>query len=406
MRAGFYLASFFNKKARLWIKGRVLLFPKIKKDLKHVEGRIVWMHAASLGEYEQGKPVLRKILNEHPDITPVISFFSPSGYEVIKKKNEFPHVYYLPLDSLLNVQQWMHLVRPSLVLWVKYEYWYFFLKGIQKRNIPLIMVSGIYRRNQPFFKWYGGLYREMLDAFTHFFVQNDSSRRYLSTLVDKSRISMSGDTRCDRVIEIAEGFAPIPTIEKFCRNKTIIVCGSTWEEDEEVWAHYINKNKDIRFIVAPHEIDSSHIRNVKERFTNSIAYSELRDGKEAPDEINCLVIDNIGMLSKLYHYADITYVGGGFGDSGLHNILEAAVYGKPVIFGPVFYKNFEAEEMIDTGGAITITTALELEHTVDNLLSNKDLLNKTGNAARTYIYKNAGAADKIVCYIREQKLLG
>lgn len=405
-RVGIYLASFFNAKARLWIKGRVLIFPKIRKDLKGIQGKVVWMHAASLGEYEQGKPVLKRLLAEYPDITPVISFFSPSGYEVIKKKNEFPHTYYLPMDSVINVQQWMSIVNPSLVVWVKYEYWYFYLRAIRRRNIPLIMVSGIYRRNQPFFKWYGGLYRDMLRAFSHFFVQNEPSKRYLSTLIEKDKITMSGDTRCDRVIEIAEGFTPISLIEDFCKEHRVIVCGSTWEEDEEVWIHYINKMQQLRFIIAPHEIDPSNIQAVKARFTNAITYTEYQTAGNNPGNRNCLIVDNIGMLSRLYHYADITYVGGGFGDSGLHNILEAAVYGKPVIFGPVFYRNFEAEEMIECGGAISINTALELEQTVDNLLENEGLLSQKGISAREYIYKNAGASEKIINFIRKENYLG
>lgn len=404
-RAGIYLASFFNAKARLWIKGRILIFPKIKRDLKGINGPIVWMHAASLGEYEQGKPVLKNLITENPELTPVISFFSPSGYEIIKKKSEFPFVYYLPMDSVLNVQQWMNIVDPSLVLWVKYEYWYFYLKAIQKRKIPLLMISGIYRRNQPFFKWYGSLYRNMLKAFTHFFVQNDSSRRFLSTLIAKDQITVTGDTRCDRVIETAENFTPIPLVEQFCAGHKTIVCGSTWEEDEDVWVHYIHKHQEVKFIIAPHEIAPANIRALKTRMKTAVTFTELSENNTSPYEANCLIIDNIGMLSRLYNYADITYVGGGFGDSGLHNILEPAVFGKPVLFGPVFYKNFEAGELIDAGGAISINTALELEKEVDELLNNDSLRQAKGEAAKGYIYKNAGASQKIISYINSEKLL-
>ncbi len=403
-RGGVFALSFFNPKARLWIKGRVNVFSKLKKDLKSVQGKIVWMHCASLGEFEQGKPVLKRILKEYPGTIPVISFFSPSGYEIIKKKNEFQYIYYLPLDSVVNAYRWLHITKPSLVIWVKYEYWYFYLKAIQKRNIPLLMVSGVYVRNQPFFKWYGSLYRKMLPAFTHFFVQNNSSGRYLSTLVENSKITVSGDTRCDRVIEIAEKFTPITAIDRFCGNNKVIVCGSTWEADEAIWTHYVKSHPEIRFIIAPHEIDEENIRFVNGEFHNSITYSEWEKRQDATD-FNCLIIDNIGMLSQLYHYADITYVGGGFGDNGLHNILEAAVYGKPVLFGPVLYKNFEAEEMISEGGAAVVESAVELEDIVNRLLKNAEELKEMSEAAKNYIYKNAGATDKIIAFINASSQL-
>ncbi len=403
-RAGVFALSFFNPKARLWIKGRVNVFSKLKKDLKSVDGEIVWMHCASLGEFEQGKPVLKRILKEYPGTIPVISFFSPSGYEIIKKKNEFQYIYYLPLDSVVNAYRWLHITKPSLVIWVKYEYWYFYLKAIQKRNIPLLMVSGIYRRNQTFFKWYGSLYRKMLPAFTHFFVQNNSSRRYLSTLVDNNKITVSGDTRCDRVIEIAEKFEPIAAIDQFCGEHKVIVCGSTWEADEAIWTHYAKSHPEIKFIIAPHEIDEENIKFVLSQFHNSIAYSVWEKQKVSSD-INCLIIDNIGMLSRLYHYADITYVGGGFGDNGLHNILEAAVYGKPVLFGPVIYKNFEAEKMISAGGAAVVESAVELEGIVNRLLKDSEELKQMGEAAKNYIYHNAGASGKIITFINARALL-
>lgn len=375
----------------------------MKRELKNIHGKVVWMHCASLGEFEQGKPVLHKILAEYPDAIPLISFFSPSGYEVVSRKKEFPFVYYLPLDSVVNAYRWMQITGPSLVIWVKYEYWYFYLKAIHKRNVPLIMVSGVYRRNQVFFKWYGSLYRKMLKTFTHFFVQNNASRRYLATLIDNSRITVSGDTRCDRVIEIAEKFQPVNMIEKFCGSHKVIVCGSTWEADEAVWIHYVKSHPEIRFIIAPHEIDQENIRFVKSQFPGSITYSDLE--KSAGDHVNCLIIDNIGMLSKLYHYADVTYVGGGFGDNGLHNILEAAVYGKPVLFGPVIYRNFEAEELINAGGAKVVESAVDLEGVVDQLLENPDLLRDMGIQAKSYVYQNAGASQKIVSYISHQQWL-
>ncbi len=378
--------------------------------MKPVKGRVVWMHCASLGEFEQGKPVLKKIMENYPDVVPVISFFSPSGYEIIKKKNEFPHIFYLPLDSFVNATQWMKFVKPSLVLWVKYEYWHFYLHAIRRKKVPLLMISGIYRRNQTFFRWYGGLYRKMLEAFTHFFVQNDSSRRFLSLLIDKRKITVSGDTRCDRVIEIARNFTPIPAIEKFVENRRVVVCGSTWEADEAIWVHFVNTHPEIRFIIAPHEIHKENISHIKNSFKNSITFTEWISGSNNPsagnhEPPNCLIIDNIGMLSRLYYYADVTYVGGGFGDNGLHNILEAAVYGKPVIFGPVIYKNFEADELIQAGGGISVATALDLEKTLEELLSNPLLLERKGNAAGDYVLKSSGATQIISDYIAKKEML-
>lgn len=377
--------------------------------MKQVKGKTVWMHCASLGEYEQGKPVLENILKMHPDITPVISFFSPSGYEIIKKKNAFPYVYYLPMDSIVNAQLWLKQVNPSLILWVKYEYWYFFLKAIERKKIPLIMISGIYQRSQIFFRWYGGLYRKMLQSFTHFFVQNENSGRYLSVLVDKDKITLSGDTRCDRVIDIARDFKPIESIEKFTGDKKVVVCGSTWEADEAIWVHYVNTHPEMRFIIAPHEIHKDNINHIKGQFKNSVAFSDWA-GKtgnisESRADFNCLIIDNIGMLSRLYYYADITYVGGGFGDRGLHNILEAAVYGKPVIFGPVIYKNFEASELIEAKGGVSVKTAIELEKYVDELFSDADLLKITGEAASQYVLKSSGATQIISEFLNNNRLL-
>lgn len=408
-RLGVFVASFFNPKARLFLKGRVNLLMKVRKEMKHATGRVVWMHCASLGEYEQGKPVLENIMRNYPDVTPVVSFFSPSGYEMIKKKNLYPHVFYLPMDSFINASLWMKYIKPALVLWVKYEYWYFYLQKIRHERIPLLMISGVYTRNQVFFRWYGALYRTMLRSFSHFFVQNGSSKRYLSTLVEKDRITVSGDTRCDRVLEIANRFEPLQLIEKFIKQGPVVVCGSTWEADNAVWIHYVKVHPEIKFIIAPHEVDKENIQTVVSSFTNSITYSNwvnMQDNHRLENNnVNCLVIDNIGMLSRLYHYADITYVGGGFGGSGLHNILEAAVYDKPVLFGPFIYKNFEAGQLIDAGGGIQISTALELEKALDVLFSDKQALEEKGRAAGNYVRKNAGASAMVLDFIKDRAFL-
>jgi 3-deoxy-D-manno-octulosonic-acid transferase len=406
-KAGIYLVSFWNKKAKLWVRGRKNVFKKLQSDLESSPNKKnIWMHCASLGEFEQGRPVLQKLKEEFPEINIVITFFSPSGYEIVKRNREFTKVFYLPMDSFIHAKKWLNILQPDLVLWVKYEYWHFYLQEIKRRNIPLIMISGVYRRNQIFFKWYGGFYKKMLQCFTHFFVQNASSKEQLQKLIRKEKITVSGDTRCDRVIDIAENFTEVKGIAEFCGNHKVIVAGSTWEDDEAQWIHFIKQHPEIKFIIAPHEIDKENITDVKKEFPNSILYSEWIEKDVLGiryQEPTCLIIDNIGMLSRLYYYATVTYVGGGFGDDGLHNILEAAVYGKPVIFGPEYGKNFEAEELIHCFGAISIANALELEKVVNGLINKEEELASRGAAARNYIYKNAGASQKIISFIKNKK---
>ncbi|HXR85096.1 MAG TPA: glycosyltransferase N-terminal domain-containing protein [Hanamia sp.] len=410
-KAGIYFVSFLNQKAKLWIEGRKNIFSSLEAFEKtSPEGKTIWMHCASLGEFEQGRPVLEKIKEEFPDVNIVLTFFSPSGFEIVKKK-DFKNIFYLPMDSKSNAKKWISVIKPDLVLWVKYEYWHFYLQEIKLKKIPLLMISGVYRSNQVFFKWYGSFYRKMLECFTHFFVQNEASKKQLEKLIPAKKITVSGDTRCDRVIHISENFKEVPAIKEFCKNSEVIVAGSTWEEDETEWTHFVRNHPEIKFIIAPHEIDRENLQDVKKEFSQSVFYSDWLNQlnaikeNEPFGEHNTLIIDNIGMLSRLYYYATITYIGGGFGSDGLHNILEAAVYGKPVIFGPEYDKNFEAEEMIATSGAMSISNAIELEKVVNDLLKNEEELISRSIAAKEYVYKNAGATDKIISFIKENQSL-
>ncbi len=365
------------------------------------------MHCASLGEFEQGRPLLKKIKETYPGASVVITFFSPSGYEIVKNDKDFHNIYYMPMDSAANARKLIEIIEPDLVLWIKYEYWYYYLRELKNKNIPVLLVSGVFLKSQPFFKWYGKFWKKMLEAFEHFFVQNNSSRDVLRALIPENKISISGDTRCDRVINIATNFTEVPGIAEFCGGHKVIVAGSTWEDDEAEWIHFVREHADIKFIIAPHEIDSENIADVKKEFSGSVTYSEWMS-KSAPSDrdesANCLIIDNIGMLSRLYKYATITYVGGGFGDAGLHNILEAAVYSKPVIFGPAYYKNFEAQELIDCTAAISIESAIDLEKVINNLLANEEEIIARGIAAGEYVYKHAGASEKILEYIKQKGL--
>ena len=407
--AGIHIVSVWNKKAKLWINGRKNLFENLKNTYKVTNQKKVWMHCASLGEFEQGRPVLKKIMENNPDTFIVITFFSPSGYEIAKNDKDFRQLYYMPMDSPSNAKKLLDILKPDIILWVKYEYWHYYLQEIKRRNIPLLLVSGVFQDNQVFFKWYGGFYRKMLDCFTHFFAQNISSKEQLQKLIAEEKITVSGDTRCDRVINITENFTEVDGIANFCGSKKVIVAGSTWEDDEAEWTHFVKTHPDIKFIIAPHEIDEENLAYLKKEFPGSVFYSEWMNTQPSNgyDQTNthCLIIDNIGMLSRLYKYATITYVGGGFGYNGLHNILEAAVYGKPVIFGPEYERNFEAEELINCSGAISIENALELEKIVNNLLNNEEQIIAKGIAAKNYVYNNAGASQKIIEYIQKNRLL-
>ncbi|MDQ6904571.1 MAG: 3-deoxy-D-manno-octulosonic acid transferase, partial [Bacteroidota bacterium] len=329
-----------------------------------------------------------------------------SGYTIALKDKDFKKVFYLPMDSSTNAKKLLDIIKPTLVLWVKYEYWYYHLSEIKRRNIPLLLISGIFRNDQVFFKWYGSLYRKMLQTFTHFFVQNASSKNQLQILIAEEKITISGDTRCDRVINIAENFTEVAGIANYCGNNKVVVAGSTWEDDQAEWTHFVKIHPEIKFIIAPHEIDEENLNDVKKEFEGSILYSEYLNGSnEDFANAHCMIIDNIGTLSRLYKYATIAYVGGGFGYNGLHNILEPAVYGKPVIFGPEFEKNFEAVDLIECSGAIDIENALELEKAMNNLLNEKGEIERRGMAAKNYVYKHAGASEKIIDFIQKNRLL-
>jgi 3-deoxy-D-manno-octulosonic-acid transferase len=397
-RIGVRLLSIWNPKAKLWLAGRKN-FPAINNLQPGTQ--VIWMHCASLGEFEQGRPVLESVKNQYPDAKIVLTFFSPSGYEVQKNYQGADHIFYLPMDSADNATKFIDAIKPTLVLWVKYEYWFYYLTELKKRGIPTLLISGIFRSQQPFFKWYGGMWKRVLNAFSHFFVQNEASAKLLTSVGIIENITISGDTRFDRVIAIAEKFEPVAGIEEFCGTSKVIVAGSTWEDDEAELVHYVKANPQIKFIIAPHEIGAENLKDVQKEFPNAIFYSQLQEKRT---DSNCLIIDNIGMLSRLYKYADITYVGGAFGE-GLHNILEAAVYGKPVLFGSDYDTFAEAVDLIACGGAISIDNALELEEELNKLLTNDAALTVASAAAKKYVYANKGATEKVIQFIQEKRLL-
>lgn len=407
--AGIHVVSAWNPKAKKWIAGRKNIFSEINAKWPAAKGKTIWMHCASLGEFEQGRPLLEALKANDPAQQIVLSFFSPSGYEVMKDYKGADAVFYLPMDSASNAKKFIDAIDPKLVLWVKYEYWYHYLTELNKRNIPTLLVSGIFRPGQPFFQWYGKIWKEMLGSFSHFFVQNEESKDLLASIGFKGNVTLNGDTRFDRVVEIASKFNAVPGIDDFCGNHPVLVAGSTWEEDEIELLHFVNVHKHIRFIIAPHEIDAVNLKDVKDEFPNSVFYSEwIREqDRSAGDHAskNVLIIDNIGMLSRLYKYATVTYVGGGFGADGVHNVLEAAVYGKPVVFGPVYEKYDEAIGLAETGAGISINGPVKLEAVLNELFNNGSSRNEKGEAAKAYVLKNAGASGKIIQFIQANRLL-
>ena len=415
--AAFKVAAVFNAKARAGVEGRKSQFKKIHNELAYLgssrgsAGKVVWMHCASLGEFEQGRPLAEAIRKSYPGYRLVLTFFSASGYQAMKHYEGADHVLYLPFDGERNARELVNTLNPALVLWVKYEYWYYYLRELKRRQIPVFLVSGIFREDQPFFKWYGSLWKEMLLCFRQLFLQNEASVTLLNSIGITNNVSVTGDTRFDRVIEVAEKFTPVKYVDAFCGNSKVIVAGSTWEDDEAELTHYVKANPAIKFIIAPHEIDEANLQDVKKEFPTALFYSQLvqqisddavYDGDPG---INVLIIDNVGMLSRLYSYADITYVGGGFGVEGVHNVLEAAVYGKPVLFGPEFEKYAEATDLVEKGAAIPIANALELEKVLTELWNDDELLKNKGATARRYVYEHVGARKKILEFIQENRLL-
>ncbi len=400
---GIRLIAPWNSKAKKWLAGRKDIFKQLQNAFSNNHGNVVWVHCASLGEFEQGRPVIEKVKNQYPNARIFLTFFSPSGYEIRKDYQGADWVFYLPMDGKKNAKRLLDIVQPQLVLWIKYEYWYYYLTEINKRKIPILLISGIFRQGQPFFKWYGGVHRKMLQRFSHFFVQNELSQKLLQT-TNIENVTISGDTRFDRVVEIADQFSPIPEIETFCKDHAIIVAGSTWDEDEKQMDHYANTHPELKFIIAPHEIEEDRLLEIEKLFHDTIRFSQLTKNQSANDK-RVLIIDNIGMLAKLYHYATIAFVGGGFGEDGVHNVLEAAVYGKPVVYGPVYDKYIEAVELEACGGGLSVGSALELETTFNELLTDTIQYQQACTCAYDYVYSHKGATEKVMNYIYEKRLL-
>ena len=389
--------ALFSPKIELFVDGRKTVFQTLASKI-NPEDKTIWFHAASLGEFEQGLPVMEKIKAQFPDYKIVVTFFSPSGYEVRKNNTIADLTVYLPLDTKSNAQQFLKLVHPDLVFFIKYEFWPNYLNELNKANIKTYLISGIFRGNQAFFKWYGGFYRNALKAFDYFFVQNESSKKLLQRL-GLNNVKISGDTRFDRVVSILERDNSLDFIKQFKNNTTTIVIGSSWPKDESILVNYINQtNEKVKFIIAPHNIKSEQIQELK----NSISKKTILFSEKATinlSDYDVIIIDTIGILTKIYNYGDIAYVGGGFGNPGVHNILEPATFGIPIVIGPNFSHFAEAVALVHQEGCISISNQNELNDTFSGLISNEDIRHEKGHICSIFVQMNKGATDVILKHI-------
>jgi 3-deoxy-D-manno-octulosonic-acid transferase len=395
--------SYYNPKAKKWVNGRKNIFDELTKAFANNTCKVVWFHCASLGEFEQARPVIEALGRGKKETKILLTFFSPSGYEIQKKYAGANWVFYLPIDTKANAIQFYKIINPSLIVFVKYEFWYHYITQAKQLNIPLLLISGVFRSSQPFFKWYGNLHKKMLQCFAHLFLQNQESVNLLCFINIKNNVTLCGDTRFDRVVEIASKKVNFIDIENFIGNAKTIVAGSTWAEDDRELHHFANNNTHIKFIVAPHEISENRLQQCLKMYNNAVLYSNIKNAK---NNCNVVIIDNVGMLSKLYSYATITFVGGGFGANGVHNVLEAAVYAKPIIFGYIYHKYIEAEELKNTQAACVVKNTLDLENVINTLLNDENKYNLFCNNAKKYVLNNTGATSKIIEYITVHFALG
>ena len=391
------LLALFSPKIKLFVQGRKGVFKTLTHKISSKD-KTIWFHAASLGEYEQGLPVMEKIKLQYPNHKIVLTFFSPSGYEVRKKNTVADVTVYLPLDTKSNSKQFLELIHPELVFFIKYEYWPNYLNELKKANIKTYLISGIFRENQAFFKWYGGFYRKALKTFDYFFVQNESSKILLQKL-GYQNVKISGDTRFDRVVSILERDNILGFIKQFKNKKTTIVIGSSWPKDESILVNFINKtNADVKFIIAPHNIKSDQILELKNSISKKTILFSEKENQNLKD-FQVFIIDTIGILTKIYSYADFAYVGGGFGNPGVHNILEPATFGIPIVVGPNYSHFAEATALVNMEGCISISNQNELNDAFDNLISNEDIRHEKGHICETFVQMNIGATDVILRHI-------
>lgn len=398
-RAILGVLALFNEKINLFLKGRKSTFEQLLNSIDK-EDRTLWFHCASLGEFEQGRPVIEALSALKPEYKVVLTFFSPSGYEVQKNYALADAIVYLPLDTRKNAKKFLEIVHPELAVFVKYEFWPNLLKEIEVQGIPTYLISGIFRENQIFFKPYGGWMRKLLHVFSHFFVQNSRSVQLLESL-DIHQATLSGDTRFDRVHSLLEQDNSLSFLENFTSGKTTVVAGSTWPKDEDLLADFINDypQEDVVYIIAPHQIDSERIQKLKNRIRKkSMLYSEGAPNKN----VQVFIVDTIGLLTKIYSYAQVSYVGGGFDREGVHNVLEPAVFGAPVLIGPIYEKYQEAVDLVDISGCLVAQDAQSFHEHLSALLTNQKFRERTGEICSKFISENTGATQIITNYLDQR----
>ena len=393
------ILSLFNSKIKLFVEGRKESFRRLEEAIGP-DDKTFWFHCASLGEFEQGRPVIEKLAERHPGHKIVLTFFSPSGYEVQKDYSLADVVVYLPLDSRRNAKRFLDLVHPSLSVFVKYEFWPNLLREIQKRKLPAFLISAIFREQQIFFKPQGAWMRSALKAFSHFFVQNSGSKDLLNK-IGFEEVTISGDTRFDRVQAILGQNNALDFLEDFVKNRTVVVAGSTWPRDEELLTDFINSNDDdeLAFVIAPHHMDPERFEKLQKRIEkDSLLYSE---GTPGPS-IKAFIIDTIGLLTKIYSYADVAVVGGGFDKEGIHNVLEPAVFGTPIVIGPVFDRYQEAVDLVERKGCLVAHDQNEFNKHLTTLLSDEQFRLQTGMLCKDFILENTGSTEIIVNFLDQK----
>jgi len=394
------IIALFDKKIKLFVIGRKASFNKL--SLVKNDSNVIWIHAASLGEFEQGRQIIEKLKSENPTHKIVLTFFSPSGYEIRKNYKLADVVCYLPMDSKSNVRRFLQIVNPSLAIFIKYEFWPNYLHGLKERNIPTILISGIFRKNQIFFKFYGGFMRKSLKAFNHFFVQDEISKNLLKS-IDIDSVTISGDTRFDRVHEILQQDNSLDFITAFKNNQYTVVAGSTWKEDEALLVNYINttSSEGEKFIIAPHNINAKEIELLKKSIQKKVVLFSEREGKNL-SEYDIFIADTIGILTKIYAAANVAYVGGGLTKNGVHNVLEPATFGVPIVIGPAYKKYKEVVDLVALNGCKVIVNQKEFSTIFTKLKSDKDYREQIGSINQNFIKEHIGATDRILKFINQK----
>lgn len=392
LELGVKLAALFSDKPAKMVKGHREVFDLLKSKIDR-NARYIWFHAASLGEFEQGRPLIERIRKEYPQYKILQTFFSPSGYEVRKNYDGADIVCYLPIDTPSNVKKFVDLVNPCMVFFVKYEFWQNYLNTLYKKGIPVYSVSSIFRPGQIFFRWYGKSYQQVLKTFAHLFVQNEESKNLLAG-IGVNHTTVVGDTRFDRVLDICAAAKQLPLVQKFKGDALTFVAGSSWGPDEDIFIKYFNAHPEMKLIIAPHVVNDGHLKEIESKLQRSyVRYTQVTE--ENVEKADCLIIDCYGLLSSIYRYGEISYIGGGFG-VGIHNVLEAAVYGIPVIFGPNNKKFREAQHLLANKGGFEINGYEDFELLMNKFLTDGAYLQQSGNAAGDYVKGNAGAMEKIM----------